>query len=136
MRTPAKQSPADSQAFAQLNLVHEDVYDLLKSLVNSLGGPKLVGSRLYPQKDVDAARRYLLDCLNPERDHDLGVEGFLTLLRWAREKGIHFAINWVCDDLGYGNPPPMDPEDQRAELQRQFIACTERMEQLARKLGK
>lgn len=108
----------------------------MRSVVNSIGGPKEVGRRLYPQKTEDAARRYLLDCLNPDRDHDIGAEGLLTLLRWAREKGAHFAINWICDELGYSHPSPIEPEDQRAELQRQFLGGVERLEQLARKLGK
>ncbi len=136
MRPPAKQPGTDSQAFAQLNLVHEDLTDLLRSVVNSLGGPKEVGRRLYPQKGEDAARRYLLDCLNPDRDHDIGTEGFLTLLRWAREKGAHFAVNWLCDELGYTRPTPIEPEDQRAEAQRQFLAGLERLEQLAKRLQK
>jgi hypothetical protein len=136
MRSTTKQPSDDSSAFVQLNLVHENLGELLRSLVNALGGPKKVGARLQPQKDEDSARRYLLDCLNPDRPQDIGAEGLFTLLRWGREKGEHFAINWICDQLGYTRPSPIEPEDQRAELQRQFLSGVERLEQLARRLGK
>lgn len=136
MRHTTKTPSAVSSEFVQLNLVNESFSDLLRTLVDALGGPKEVAHRLYPQKDLDSARRYLLDCLNPDRPQDIGAEGLFTLLRWAREKGAHFAIQWICDELNYSRPTPLDPEDQRAELQRQFLLGVEKMEQLARRLGK
>lgn len=111
-------SAKDSQEFAQLNLVHEDAIEVVRSIVQALGGAKVVGPRLFPQKAPDSAARYLLDCLNPNRDHDVGIEGFLTLMRWARDAGIHFGITWVCDSLGYTRPQPIEPEDQAADILR------------------
>ncbi len=130
MRTPAK----NSQPFAQLKLVHEDITDLARSLVAAMGGAKVVGPRLYPQKAPEAAARYLLDCLNPDRDHDVGLEGFVTLMRWAREQGIHLGMHWLADELGYARPAPIDPEDARAEAQRQFAASVAQLVPLAKRL--
>ena len=129
---PAK----NSQQFAQLELVHEGVIDVARSLVSALGGPKIVGPRLFPQKAPEAAARYLLDCLNPDRAHDLGLEGFVTLMRWARDQGVHLGLYWLCDELGYARPAPVDPEDARAELQRQVIDAVNRLEVLTKKLAK
>lgn len=146
MRNGSKQPLADSQPFARLNsisdpseqlqLVHEDIYDAVRSLVAALGGPKRVGPMLFPQKSPDAAWRYLLDCLNPNRDHDLGVEGLITLLRWGRERGVHLGMHWLCDEVGYARATPVDPQDTRADLQRQFLHGVEQLEQLARRLQK
>jgi hypothetical protein len=130
MRTSAK----NSQPFAQLNLVHEDVTDVAHSLVAALGGAKIVGPRLFPKKTPEAAARVLLDCLNPNRDHDIGAEGLVTLLRWAREQGIHLGFAWLCDELSYATPVPIEPEDVRAELQRQFTDGVKQLEQLAKRL--
>lgn len=123
-----------SQADAQLQLVHENVYELVRSLVAALGGPKVVGPRLFPQKSTDSAARYVADCLNPNRDHDMGIEAFLTLLRWAREGGVHFGMYWISDEAGYTRPSPIEPEDARADLQRQFLAGVEDLKQLAKRL--
>lgn len=114
LRTPAK----DSQRFAQLALVHDDVNEVVRSLVAALGGAKVIGPRLFPQKSPDAAARYLLDCLNPNRDHDIGTEGFVTLLKWAREAGIHLGMHWLCDELHYARPQTIEPEDHAAEILR------------------
>ncbi|MGH8258107.1 MAG: hypothetical protein ACREUG_00280 [Steroidobacteraceae bacterium] len=98
--------------------MHEDVGELVRSLVAALGGAKVVGPRLFPQKSAGAAARYLLDCLNPNRDHDIGVEGFITLLKWGREAAIHFAMHWIADELHYSRPQTIEPEDQAAEILR------------------
>lgn len=118
----------------QLDLVHENVNDLARSLVAALGGSKVVGPRLFPQKASENAARYLADCLNPNREHDMGIEGFLTILRWAREAGVHFGLHWIADELGYTRPVPIEPEDARAALQRQFLAGVEELKQLTKRL--
>lgn len=146
MRTPAKHTPADSHPLAghnssaqwpqQLELVHEESLDLLKSLVAALGGAKKVGPRLYPTKTDEAAARAVYDRLDAQRDHLFDFDEILTMLRWAREAGAHFGFYWICDQLLYSHPAPVNPEDARAEVQREFNRAVERVEQLARRLGK
>lgn len=130
-------NPNNSHNLAQLELVQETLSEVERSLVAVLGGAKDVGPRMYPQKSPSTAQTRVLDCVNPDRDrHQFSDEEFVTLLKWAREKGYHAAFYWICDELGYSHPSPIEPDDQRAELQRQFLAGVERMEQLARRLGK
>lgn len=129
--------PNNSHIPAQLELVQETLTEVERSLVAALGGAKEVGPQLYPQKAPGTAQTRVLDCLNPDRDrHQFSDEELFTLLKWAREKGYHAAFYWICDELGYSHPSPIEPDDQRAELQRQFLGGVERLEQLARKLGK
>lgn len=140
MRSPAKHPRSDSQDFArhnfdsQLPLVIDNLVDLQRELVKALGGVKSVAARLYPQKDSESAHRYLLDCLNPNRDHDMGIEGFFTLLRWAREKGIHFGLHWLCDELHYSRPQSIEPEDRAADVLHRVDAVRGELTDLLKQL--
>lgn len=49
--------------------------------------------------------------------------------RWARKKGNHSAFEFMAQDLGYTKPTPIEPKDEMAELQRQFIAAVEKQVQ-------
>jgi hypothetical protein len=127
--------PKDSDGRQQA-LFHEDINDALKGLVAALGGAKTVGARLFPDRTVDGARARLLDALNPDRDQQLSQTQFLTLLRWGREADHHGVMEYLADEAGYTRPSPRDPEDQKAELMRQFIEAVKVSEQIARRLQK
>lgn len=99
----------------------------LVECVKALGGSGKVGPKLWPEKMADAAQRCLLDCLNPERTAKLAPEQVLFILRMARAKGIHIGMQWLCNELSYMPPQTIDPVDEVAELQRQFIQSQERM---------
>lgn len=114
----------------QRELFHESVHDALKATVAELGGLKAVGILLWPEKPVDEAARYLADCLNPDRPHGLHPEKLLLLLRLARGRGAHGGFTWIAREVGYADPQPVEPADELAELQRQFIRTGEQMEQL------
>jgi len=117
LRTGAKSSHGLAGA-AQGEFFYDDVYAIERHLVAALGGADVVGPILFPQKNPLAAARYLLDCLNPNRDHALGEERFLLLLKLAREKGIHLGMHWVCDECRYARPATVEPEDQAADILR------------------
>lgn len=105
----------------------DSMNDALIALVKALGGSKVVGPMLWPEKMADAAQRLLLDCLNPERPAHLTPEQMVLLLRKARQAGHHEALGWLMADLGYAAPVALAPRDEAAELQRQFILATEQM---------
>lgn len=61
----------------------------------------------------------------------------MMVLRLARAKGCHAGFYFMADSLGYTQPAPIEPRDELADLQRQFIASQkamgamlQRMEQL------
>ena len=99
----------------------ESINDALIACVKALGGSKVVGPMLWPEKPLDAAQRCLLDCLNPERPNKLAPEQVTLLLRKARQAGYHEAAEWMMADIGYSPPVPIAPKDELAELQRRFI---------------
>ena len=120
-------------------MLFESINDALVECVKALGGSKQVGPVLWPEKAPDAAQRALLDALNNERPAKLSPEQAMLIFRLARAKGWHIGMQFMAADLGYTMPTPVEPRDERAELQRQFVEAQKtmqdmlvRMERLAR----
>lgn len=109
----------------QQTLFVEDIWQALTDCVRAMGGAKVVGSRLRPEVDPQDAGKWLLDCLNPSRKEKLCVEQVMWLLRESRVANCHVAMNFIASSSGYTAPQPTDPEDQKAQLQRDFIASVE-----------
>ena len=118
----------------QQELFHESVHEALRATVAALGGLKVVGVQLWPEKPADEAARYLADCLNPERPHGLHPEKLLLLLRIARARGVHGGFTWIAREVGYADPTPIEPEDELAELQRQFIRTVESLDGVKKRM--
>ncbi len=112
----------------------ESMNDMLVEIVNSTGGAKKIGSMLWPELLVDAAQRKLLDCLNPERPAKLDPEQVLFLLRIARKQGETSGIEFLCEQLHYAVPQPIEPKDEEADLQRKFIAAIADMQDMLAKI--
>jgi hypothetical protein len=93
----------------------------LKASVIALGGSKVVGSKLWPEKDVDSAQRHLLACLNDSKAERLSPEHLLLLLKLARDIGQHIGITHILATLGYAAPQPVEPRDEAADLMRQIV---------------
>ena len=119
----------------QIPLFFEDVYDALRYLVQSCGGAKAVGSQLFSNKEPEPAARSLMDSLNPNRAEKLDPEQFLTLLRIGQEHGCHDVIHFICGRSGYSQPEPIAPDDEKAELQRQFIKAVTELRQLSSRIN-
>lgn len=105
----------------QPSLFYEDIYDALKAVVNHLGGAKLVGAALWPDKSPESAARLLLDCCNVTRAERLNPEQVLLLLKKARAAGFHGLKHFIDSEAGYTRTAPMDPADEAIELQRAFV---------------
>lgn len=112
------------------------INDALISCVKAAGGSKSVGPLLWPEKTPDGAQRMLLDCLNEERPARLSPDQLLYVLRAARAKGFHEGIEFLCSDLGYSTPLPIEPRDEAADLMRSFVAAVELQAELAKRMEK
>jgi len=93
-----------------------------------LGGYKQVAQKIRPEKSVDEAGRWLADCVNPDRPTRLDPDQLLLLARLGREKGCHILTAYFVREAGYADPVPVEPEDERAALQRQFIEAQKSMQ--------
>lgn len=115
-------------------LFHESINDALRGLVAALGGTKAIGARMRPELPADHAGRWLNDCLNDSRREHLTPEQLLWLLAEGRRAGLHGAMGWITGECGYTIPEPIEPEDERARLQREYIDAAKAMARLADKI--
>lgn len=105
----------------QTALFYDDIYDALRDVVTALGGPKAVGVRLWPDKGVTMAHTALLNCLDRNRPEKMSTTQFVMLLKLAREANCHVAMQYICQECGYSAPEPVEPENELARLQREYI---------------
>jgi len=118
----------------QESLFHEDIYDAFRHAVKALGGAKKVGSRLWPEKPMDHAAQQLLHCLSPDRPEKLDLYQITLILREANKKGCHVAADRLAADTHY-EFKPINPEEERATLQRQYIEAVRVLGELTKQIG-
>jgi len=114
--------------------LNESINDALVECVKACGGSGQVGPKLWPEKPPQAAQRLLLDCLSEDRPAKLSPEQIMFVLRLARDRGCHVGVEFICSDLGYSQPSPIEPEDERAKLQREYIEAARLMAKLAERI--
>ena len=112
----------------------EDLDDALREAVRQLGGHKKVGPQLRPELPLDQASNWLRDCLNTDRREKLSPQQLLLVMRLAAKQGYHGLMGFVAFDAGYEQPRPVTADDQAAELQRDFVAAVERLDQIQRQM--
>lgn len=117
----------------QLELIHESVNDALAFLVQALGGAKQVGAKLRPELPVDQAATWVRDCINPTRRERFTPEHVVWLLRAGRQAGVHSAMHYLAAETGYA-AQPIEPEDERDQLRRDYIATVKMQQQIADRL--
>lgn len=120
----------------QQDLIHEDWRDALRHAVKAMGGYDVVGAELWPGKTRKQAGAWLSDAINPDRAAKLDLEELLQLMRMARNKGIHIGLHFLCDELGYTRPSPVEPADQEAEIGRQLDAGLKALDHLTSRLAR
>ena len=118
----------------QMGLHHDSLNDALREVVQAAGGNKKVGELLYPEKTIDEAAGRVRDCLNPDRREVFCPEQVLFLLRLGRQVGCHAAMAFMSRDAGYADPLPIEPEDEVARLQREFVEASKSLMQMASKI--
>lgn len=114
----------------QQALFHESINDALKAAIAAMGGTKTVGARMRPEMSPDHAGRWLADCLNGDRREHISPERLVWLLREARSHGVHVAMSWLAGECGYA-ATPVEPEDERQQLQREYIEAARSMAKIA-----
>ena len=118
----------------QEELFHEDVNAAIGHVIAAIGGPKEVGHSLWPTLTPDAAARRISDCLNPVRTQQLHPADLMWILKEGRRRGVHSAMAFISRECGYADPQPIEPEDEAAKLQRDFIAAQKQMHALVKRM--
>ena len=115
----------------------DDVNGLNQALIECIkaaGGSKVVASLLWPQKELEQARRRLMDCLNDDRPDRLCPDQVLLIARIARQAGCHAYMAYCARHLHYDPPVPREPRDEAAELQRAFVLAVAQQQQILDRL--
>lgn len=118
----------------QPSLFHDSYEDAIRDTVLALGGNKAVGSMLWPAMLADEAGKKLADTLNREKREKLALGELALIRREARKAGVHILACYECRDAGYADPQPIAPEDEAAQLQREFIASVNKLEMIRKRM--
>lgn len=117
-------------ASQQEQLFHETWEEVLNDLILALGGHKRVAGELWPSLAQPTAYARIKACLSPDKPEKFSPGEVIWLLRRARAKGLHLGMHWLCDELGYSRPAPIEPKDQEAEIARHLDTSIENLEGL------
>lgn len=93
-----------------------------------MGGFEAVGSEIWPAKTRKAAGALLSDVLNLDRNNKFSLEEHAMFLRIARDRGVHMPMHFLCDEVGYNRPQPIDQADQEANVALEMEAAARRFE--------
>ena len=117
-------------------LFHESLLAAIGEVVAVLHGPKTVGAALRPELSAENAGKWVSNCLNAEHPQKFDPEQVLFILREGRKAQAHAAINYLLREAGYADAQPIEPEDEKAALQRQFIEGMKSLEQMMARLNR
>lgn len=94
---------------------------------------KQVASHLWPAKKPDTAYARLKACLNDDKDEKFSFEEIIEICKHIdRYDPLYF----FADECSHSRGEPCAPEDEAANLQREFIASAKRMENIAARIEK
>lgn len=115
-------------------LFYESYEDAIRDACMAIGGFKKVGAMLWPTVPADDAGRRLAHCLNNDKREKLGPGELQLIRRAARQAGVHVLASYEARDAGYAEPMPVSPEDEAAQLQREYIAAVKQLSALQARL--
>jgi hypothetical protein len=118
----------------QMALIHETLTDAMREAVQALGGNKKLGAVMYPDLPVEQAAGRVRDCLNPDRREIFSPEQLVLIARLAKAAGNHSIVEYLALELGYLKPVPVDPENEIARLQREFVQATQSLHHMASRI--
>lgn len=120
----------------QLTLFFDDIYQALMADIQALGGSKTVGSILWPSLKPDKAGEKVANCANRSHAQKFDLEDMLLIIREARKNGSYATAFFMASDTGFAEPQPIEPEDEKARLQTEFIQAVKAMERLSSKMDR
>ena len=118
----------------QLALFFDDIYQALMADIQALGGSKKIGSVLWPSLKPDKAGEKVANCANRSHAQKFDLEDMLLVIREARKVGSYATAFFMAGDTGFAQPQPIEPEDEKARLQTEFIQAVKAVQQLSGKL--
>ena len=119
----------------QLSFSDPDFLDALDSLIERLGGRKVVGSKLRPNKDPDDSAKWVSNCLDKGKRDKFDISDVLRLLRAGQSIGFHEAKHYLDKITGYHDSQPKSVADEKEDLMRVIVNNQELLKQAYMQLG-
>jgi hypothetical protein len=122
----------------QLPLLEDGFEDVVTALARIAGGNKQFAEQLRPELsgEPERARRWLLDCLNPDHAQKLSPDHLLRALKIGRELGCHLLIAWLCREAGYTVPEPAAQPSAKTMLLAEAERLAKRQRQISEDLDR
>lgn len=122
----------------QLPLLEDGFEDVVTALARVAGGNKQFAELLRPELDgePERARRWLLDCLNPDHAQKLSPDHLLRALKVGREHDCHMLMAWICREAGYTTPEPAAQPSQKTLLLTEAERLARRQRQISEDLDR
>ena len=117
----------------QAPLFHEDIFEAIRTVVMAMGGGKKVGGLFWPEKPAGQAGELLNNCLNTVRPEKLDPEQVLFLITQGQRIGCHAIAEFIAQQACY-RFIAIEPEDEKAELQKQVIKASHEFGNLIKRL--
>lgn len=117
-------------------LFYDSYEDAIRDACMAIGGFKKVGVMLWPTLPADEAGRRLAHCLNNDKREKLGPGELQLIRRESRKAGVHILAAYEARDAGYAEPQPISPEDEAAQLQREFIASVKALQSIQARIDR
>lgn len=118
----------------KMSLFHDSITDAMRDVIMAAGGFKAVGSLMFPEAPIDHAAGKVRDCLNPDRREKFSPDQLMMIVRLGRQHGCHALVNYIAHGGVYADPVPVEPEDEVARLQREFIEATRSLSAMAQRI--
>ncbi len=117
---------------AQEKLFYEDEFEALAMTIsNSDKSFKEVANHMFPNLKPDAAYAKLKAWLSPTGDGHPSLGHVIAICRFC---GRFDALFFACDELHHERPPRIEPEDEVARLQREYVEATKALVKMATRI--
>ena len=112
-----------------MKLFYDDEFDALqRTIADSERSFKECASFLRPDLKPESAYAWLKACVNPSGDQSLKFGQVISLARFCKRYDMLF---FMADELHHARPEVLDPEDERARIQREFAEAVAKVKDLA-----
>lgn len=110
------------------------IEDAIDEVIQRCGGRKAFAADLWPHKAPRDAHNLLDACINPDRRENFSPGAVVYIARRGHDVGCHAVMQFIAAECGYTVPQPIEPGDERANLQREYIETARAMQQLAERI--